>query len=136
MCPWNRTTILMDLVLAIVINTSATLLAGAAFMPASWYMGTCTAFATNVFLQLVLPVPAMGQAVSRGLHAGLAKTLVSVFIENLVFVTCISLTMTAVQTGGNNLIAVWISTYVQLTLIGYVTSVILFFVTHAHENNR
>lgn len=65
MCSWERWTILQDLALAIVINTSAMLLSGVEFQPASWYSGTCAALCTNIILQLILPVPIIGYAVTK-----------------------------------------------------------------------
>lgn len=54
MCEWNRNLIIQDIVLAIVINTSATLLGGDPF-DHTWYIFTCVALATNVLGQLLLP---------------------------------------------------------------------------------
>lgn len=129
MTKWSLSVVLCDLVLAIVINTSAMLIGGAAIEPAPWYMGVACAFFTNVVVQLVLPVPAMGQAVSRPLAASRFRPLLAVFVENLAFVTCISLTMALLQESGRPLLDVWLSTYVYLVAIGYVTSLVLFAVT-------
>ena len=116
--------IINDVVLAIVINTSATLLSGAALGFSSWYPMTCAAFGTNVLLQLLFPIHGAAEKAAGGI-GGKAKLLVQVFVENLIFVTCISLTMALVQTSGVNLMPVWFSTYIPLVLIGYVTSIVL-----------
>lgn len=129
MTKWNLSVILCDLVLAIVINTSAMLLSGAQITFQSWYPGTASAFFTNVLLQLVLPVPAAGRVASVFLEGNSARPILSVFVENLIFVTCISLTMAVIQAGENSIIAVWLSTYPALVLIGYITSLVLFAIT-------
>lgn len=126
MCRWNLATILQDLVLAIVINTSAMLMTGAEFSFQSWYPGTCSAFGTNVILQLILPVPAVGQAISKPFAQSRWRFIVSLFIENLIFVTCISFTMALVQTGGAGVVDAWLATYARLVIVGYVTSLILY----------
>ena len=127
MTKWSLAVILSDLVLAIVINTSAMLLGGAEITFQAWYPGTASAFFTNVLLQLVLPVPAAGQAASKFLEGNKARPILSVFVENFIYVTCISFTMAVVQTpAGGDIIASWLSTYVWLVLIGYITSLVLF----------
>lgn len=127
MCEWNIDTILCDLVLALVINTSAMLLGSAVFTFQAWYPGVASAFFTNVLLQLVLPVPGITAAVTAWVGEHRWRPIVRVFVENLIFVTCISLTMAFIQApAGGDVIAAWLSTYVCLVLIGYVTSLILF----------
>ena len=129
MTKWNLGVILCDLVLALVINTSAMLLSGAAIEPAPWYTGVACAFFTNVVVQLVVPVPRIGQALSWPLEGRGARPILAVFVENLIFVTCISLTMALLQTQGQGFLEAWIQTYVYLVLIGYVTSLILYAIT-------
>lgn len=127
MTKWTRAVILCDLVLAIVINTSAMLLSGAEITFQAWYPGTAAAFFTNELLQLVLPVPAWGEALSRPLAGKAVRPILSVFVENFCFVTCISFTMAVVQTpSGGDIFATWLSTYPYLVLIGYITSLVLF----------
>ena len=63
MCEWNRNVIIQDLVLAIVINTSATIIDGAPF-DHTWYTFTCVALATNVIGQLILPTGAVARALT------------------------------------------------------------------------
>lgn len=46
-------------------------------------------------------------------------------MENLVFVTCISLTMALLQAAGRPVVEVWLATYGYLVAIGYVTSLAL-----------
>lgn len=130
MCPINLITILMDVVLAIVINTSAMLLSGAPISFVTWYPGTCAAFATNIVIQLIIPVPRIAQALTSLLGDRTVRPVFSVFIENLIYVTLISFTMAVINTGGVGIVAAWLATYGRLVLIGYVTSLVLFAITH------
>ncbi|BAK43974.1 hypothetical protein [Eggerthella sp. YY7918] len=130
MTKWTLGVVLCDLVLAVVINTSAMLLSGAAITFASWYPGTASAFFTNVLLQLIVPVPAIGQAISRPLADSKARFVLSVFVENLIFVTCISFTMAVLQAGDRPVLDVWLQTYVQLMIVGYLTSLVLWMVSN------
>ena len=132
MCEWKINTILCDLVLALVINTSAMLLGGATFTFQAWYPGVASAFFTNVLLKLVLPVPGIAAAATDWAGDRRWRPIVQVFVENLVFVTCISFTMAVIQTPmGGDIVRSWLSTYVQLVLVGYVTSLVLYVVqTH------
>lgn len=125
MCEWNRNLIIQDIVLAIVINTSATLLGGDPF-DHTWYTFTCVALATNVVGQMVLPTGAVARALTGWAHDASWRVYAQIFIENLIFVTVISLTEAWVHTGGAGLLAAWLATYVQLVAVGYVTSVILY----------
>ena len=127
MCEWKINTILCDLVLALVINTSAMLLGGAAISFQAWYPGVASAFFTNVLLQLVLPVPGIAAAVTSWAQRRRWRPVVQVFAENLIFVTCISFTMAVIQTPvGGDIVASWLATYVPLVIIGYMTSLVLF----------
>ena len=126
MCEWNIRTLVNDIVLALVINTCATLLAGAPLAWATWYPYTCVAFTTNVVAQLLVPTVSISQSLKRGLDGKGARPYVAIFVENLIFVTIISLTEAVTQVGPAQMLAAWSQTYLQLVLIGYVTSVILF----------
>ncbi len=125
MCEWNRNLIIQDIVLAIVINTSATLLAGDPF-DHTWYTFTCVALATNVLGQFILPTGSIATALTAPLGDAPWRIYAQVFIENLIFVTVISFTQAWVHTGGPGIVAAWLATYVQLVLVGYVTSVVLY----------
>ena len=125
MTEWKLGVILCDLVLAIVINTSAMLIGGVALEPVAWYTGVACAFFTNVVVQLVLPVPMIGRIVSKPLEGAATRPLLSVFVENLVFVTCISFTMALLQAAERPVVDVWLATYGYLVVIGYVTSLLL-----------
>jgi hypothetical protein len=126
MCDWNIKTVIQDLILAVVINTSATLLAGAPLEWSTWYPFTCVAFATNVLAQLIIPTGSIARLLTGPLGESPARVYVQIFIENLIFVTIISLTEAFTQVGLETMIPVWWSTYLYLMAIGYVTSVILY----------
>lgn len=125
MCEFNRSVIIQDLVLAIVINTSATIIDGAPF-DHTWYTFTCVALATNVIGQLVLPTGSVARALTGWAGDAPWRTHAQIFVENLIFVTIISLTEAFVHTGGAGMVAAWLNSYVWLVLIGYVTSVALY----------
>lgn len=125
MCEWNRKLIIQDIVLAIVINTTATLLGHDPF-DHTWYIFTCVALATNVLGQFLLPTGAWARALTGWARDAKLRVYAQIFVENLIFVTIISLTEAWVHTGGAGIVAAWLATYVQLVLVGYVTSVVLF----------
>lgn len=125
MCEWNRKLIIQDIVLAIVINTTATLLGHDPF-DHTWYIFTCVALATNVLGQFLLPTGAWARALTGWARDAKWRVYARIFVENLIFVTIISLTEAWVHTGGAGIVAAWLATYVQLVLVGYVTSVVLF----------
>ena len=125
MCEWNRKLIIIRTSsAAIVINTTATLL-GRAF-DHTWYIFTCVALATNVLGQFLLPTGAWARALTGWARDAKWRVYAQIFVENLIFVTIISLTEAWVHTGGAGIVAAWLATYVQLVLVGYVTSVVLF----------
>ncbi len=126
MCTWNRQIIIQDLVLALVINTSATLLSGASLAWDTWYPYTCVAFVTNVVAQLIVPTGSIARALTKPLGERGCRIYVQIFIENLIFVTIVSLMEAFTQVGVAQMIATWAVTYPWLVLIGYVTSVVLF----------
>lgn len=137
MITWCVRAIVQDIVLAIVINTSATLLTGAPLAFATWYPLTCAAFGTNVLIQLLVPVPAIAATITRPLKEKALHPYASIFFENLIFVTCISLTMAFIQTpAGDDIIGAWWTTYIPLMLIGYVTSIAMFTVLRARDARR
>lgn len=125
MCEWNRKLIIQDIVLAIVINTTATLLGHDPF-DHTWYIFTCVALATNVLGPFLLPTGAWARALTGWARDAKWRVYAQIFVENLIFVTIISLTEAWVHTGGAGIVAAWLATYVQLVLVGYVTSVLLF----------
>ena len=85
---------------------------------------------SGVLLQLILPVPSAGQLLSRPLAGNRTRFVMSVFVENLVYVTCISFTMAVLQAEGRPVVDVWLQTYAQLVAIGYVASLVLWLVSN------
>ena len=61
------------------------------------------------------------------------RVYAQIFVENLVFVTIISLAMAFTQVGATGMLDAWRATYLWLVLIGYVTSVCLYLVFHPRE---
>ncbi|PWM30496.1 MAG: hypothetical protein DBX94_07735 [Coriobacteriia bacterium] len=84
------------------------------------------ALATNVLGQFLLPTGAWARALTGWARDAKWRVYAQIFVENLIFVTIISLTEAWVHTGGAGIVAAWLATYVQLVLVGYVTSVVLF----------
>lgn len=84
------------------------------------------ALVANVIAQLLLPTGAVARALTGWAGDAPWRVYVQIFIENLIFVTIISLTEAFVHTGGPGLVAAWLNSYVWLVGIGYVTSVALF----------
>ncbi|MDI9589682.1 MAG: ABC transporter ATPase [Acidobacteriota bacterium] len=125
MCPWNRRVIVCDLILALVINTSATFLAGVPLAWGTWFPYTCVAFTTNVLAQLALPTGTIARVATVPLGEHRGRMFAQIFVENLIFVTIISLTEAFTQVGAEGMIAAWAQTYLWLMLIGYATSVVL-----------
>ncbi len=104
MCEWNRKLIIQDIVLAIVINTTATLLGHDPF-DHTWYIFTCVALATNVLGQFLLPTGAWARALTGWARDAKWRVYAQIFVENLIFVTIISLTEAWVHTGGAGIVA-------------------------------
>ena len=128
MTKWSLEVILVDLVMAVVINTSAMTMAGDLSTFVTWYPGTASAFFTNVLLQLVIPVPAIARTLSSPLEGKPGRCVLAAFVENLIFVTCISFTMAILQANGRSVVDLWLETYVQLVAIGFLTLLICQFV--------
>jgi hypothetical protein len=80
MCDWNIKTVIQDLILAVVINTSATLLAGAPLEWSTWYPFTCVAFATNVLAQLIIPTGSIARLLTGPLGESPARVYVQIFV--------------------------------------------------------
>ena len=126
MTQWNTQIIVSDIILAVVINTSATLLAGSPLMWSDWYPLTCAALVTNIIAQLLIPTSCIAQKLTEPLKDKTYSIYFAIFIENLIFVTIISLTMAFTQVGHELMIQTWSQTFLWLVLIGYITSVILY----------
>lgn len=121
--------LLQDLVLAFVINSSATILNGGFTDTGVYLVGMFMAFCINYTAGLIIPVEKIGRAVAGGIglrDGSLPHKLVRVFIINAIFVTIISFTIALINCGPvPNIASIWIKTYPILHLVGYVTSVLI-----------
>ena len=114
--------------MALLINTTATLLAGGSSLP-EWVRGCCTAFTINTVASVILPV----EDFSRWFREQVCKTEAKAFWKllaqavatNLVYVTIISACMAVLNTGVNKTtIPTWWSTYPLLLLVGIIGSIL------------
>lgn len=81
----------------------------------TWYTFTCVALATNVLGQFLLPTGTWARALTGWAGEASWRIYVQIFIENLIFVTIISLVEAWVHTDGAGLVAAWLATYVYLS---------------------
>lgn len=121
--------LIQDLVLAFVINSAATILNGGFTDTGVYLVGMFMAFSINYTAGLFIPVEKIGGAVASGigLKAGsFPHKLVRIFVINAIFVTIISFTIALINLGPvPNIVPIWLKTYFQLHLVGYVTSVLI-----------
>lgn len=121
--------LLQDLVLAFVINSTATILGGGYKDAASYLIGMFMAFSINYIAGIIIPVERIGRAVASGVgfkDGTLGFKLVRIFIINAIFVTIISFTIALINLGAvKGLVGIWFSTYPVLHLVGFVTSVLI-----------
>lgn len=121
--------LVQDLVLAFVINSTATILGGGFKETGLYLVGMFEAFSINYIAGLIIPVERIGRAVAGaiGLKDGsFAHKLVRIFIINAIFVTIISFTIALINCGPvPNIVSIWFGTYPILHLVGFVTSVLI-----------
>lgn len=121
--------LLQELVLAFVINSSATILNGGFMDTGTYLVGMFMAFCINYTAGLIVPVERIGRAVAGGigLHDGsLPHKLVRIFVINAIFVTIISFTIALINCGPvPNIVSIWLKTYPILHLVGYAVSVLI-----------
>ncbi len=121
--------LLQDLVLAFVINTTATILNGGFQTTDLYLVGMFEAFSINYIAGLFIPVEKIGRAVAGGIglkDGSFPHKLVRIFIINAIFVTIISFTIALINCGPvSNIVSIWIKTYPVLHLVGFVTSVLI-----------
>jgi hypothetical protein len=121
--------LLQDLILAFVINSSATILGGGFTDTGVYLVGMFMAFSINYIAGLIIPVERIGRAVAGGLglrDGSLPHKLVRVFVINAIFVTIISFSIALINCGPvTGLVSIWLTTYPVLHLVGYVTSVLI-----------
>lgn len=121
--------LLQDLVLAFVINTSATILNGGFVSTSLYLIGMFEAFSINYIAGLIIPVAKIGTAAANLLHLKDGKfphKLVRVFVINAIFVTIISFTIALINCGPvPNILEIWLKTYPILHLVGLITSLLI-----------
>ncbi|HCI73889.1 MAG TPA: hypothetical protein DHV42_05035 [Lachnospiraceae bacterium] len=121
--------LVQDLVLAFVINSTATILGGGFKETGLYLVGMFEAFSINYIAGLIIPVERIGRAVAGGIglkDGSFAHKLVRIFIINAIFVTIISFTIALINCGPvPNIVSIWFGTYPILHLVGFVTSVLI-----------
>ena len=121
--------LIQDIILAFVINSAATILAGGFTETSVYLVGMFEAFSINYIAGLIIPVEKIGRTVAEGLgcHPGSRlHKLIRVFIINAIFVTIISFTIALINVGlVAGLPLIWIKTYPVLHIVGLVTSLLI-----------
>ncbi len=123
---WNVVT---NVLMALSINTAATILAGGDTL-SGWVQGCCCAFTVNTVAAILIPVGKIGAWFSRKVckvkETGFWEMLARNFIINAIYVTIVSFSMAVIHVGlGSETFKVWISTYFHLHLVGLITSLVI-----------
>ena len=123
---WN---VIINVCMALSINTTATILAGGDSL-AGWVRGCCCAFTINTVAAVILPMGLIGSWFSETLcktkKGTFFEMLARNFIVNAIYVTIVSFCMAIINVGvGNSLISAWFSTYPILHIVGLITSLII-----------
>ena len=123
---WN---IVTNVLMALSINTAATILAGGNTI-AGWVTGCCCAFTINTIAAVIIPVGKIGKWFAEDICRTKAGTFPEIlarnFIINAIYVTIVSFCMALIHVGtAPNLISVWLSTYFQLHLVGLITGIVI-----------
>lgn len=123
---WN---IITNICMALSINTAATILAGGDTL-AGWVTGCCQAFAINTVASIIIPVGIIGnwfaQNICHTKEGQFTEVLARNFIINAIYVTIVSFSIAMIHVGMNqSLIPVWLSTYFQLHIVGFITGIII-----------
>ena len=123
---WN---VLTNVLMALSINTAATILAGGDTV-AGWVTGCCCAFTINTVAAAIIPVGRIGKWFAEDIchtkPGTFAEMVTRNLIINAIYVTVVSFCMALIHVGfAENLFKVWISTYFQLHLVGLITSIVI-----------
>lgn len=121
--------LIQDLVLAFVINSTATILSGGFQDTWLYLVGMFEAFSINYIAGLIIPVDRIGRVVASGIglkDGSFAHKLVRIFIINAIFVTIISFCIALINCGPDEaILSIWWKTYPILHLTGLITSVLI-----------
>ena len=123
---WN---VIINVCMALSINSTATILAGGDSL-AGWVRGCCCAFTINTVAAIILPMGLIGswfsEDVCRTKKGTFPEMLARNFIVNAIYVTIVSFCMAIINVGvGSSLISAWFSTYPILHIVGLITSLII-----------
>lgn len=123
---WN---VITNVCMALSINTAATLLGGGDTL-SGWVSGCCCAFTINTIAAVILPVGRIGAWFAKDVckvpFGSIGEFLARNFIINAIYVTIVSFCMALIHVGlTQELVSVWLSTYVQLHIVGFITSLII-----------
>ena len=123
---WN---VIINVCMALSINTTATILAGGDTL-AGWVRGCCCAFTINTVAAIILPMGFIGawfaESVCKQKKGTFLEMLARNFIVNAIYVTIVSFCMAIINVGvGSTLIAAWFSTYPILHIVGLITSLVI-----------
>ena len=123
---WN---VITNVCMALSINTTAVLLSGGDTI-SGWVQGCCCAFTINTIAAVIIPVGKIGrwfaQDVCKTREGTFAEIIARNFIVNAIYVTIVSFCMSLIHLGaGPELIPAWLSTYLQLHLVGLITGIVI-----------
>ncbi len=123
---WN---VIINVCMALSINTTATILAGGDTL-AGWVKGCCCAFTINTVAAIILPMGFIGtwfaEEICKQKKGTFLEMLARNFIVNAIYVTIVSFCMAIINVGvGNSLISAWFSTYPILHIVGLITSLVI-----------
>lgn len=126
-----------NIYMALLINTTATLLAGEASLP-DWIRGCCTAFTINTVASVLLPVEEFSNCFSKKICKAKPGTFYDLVMQaaatNLVYVTIISFCMAVLNAGINkSTLPTWWATYPILLITGIVGSILWAELTKNHK---
>lgn len=126
-----------NIYMALLINTTATLLAGGASLP-DWIRGCCTAFTINTVASVLLPVEEFSNWFAKKICKAKPGTFYDLVMQaaatNLVYVTIISFCMAVLNAGINkSTLPTWWATYPILLITGIVGSILWAELTKNHK---
>lgn len=123
---WN---VIINVCMALSINTTATILAGGDSL-GGWVRGCCCAFTINTVAAIILPMGLIGswfaEKICKTRPGTFKEILARNFIVNAIYVTIVSFCMAIINVGvGDSLISAWVSTYPILHIVGLITSIVI-----------